>query len=154
MGVKIYGIIVTLLVASATIAGLIIIGSPLTERERRFDDQRVNDLQQISSAIDLFYTKTGHLPRSLNELVKPEVARLYNLSSTIDPKTSITYEYSTTTESSYKLCANFTQANTETSGTQRRTLLRNHYPDNNAWEHPAGHKCIELFAPPLKANRH
>lgn len=140
MGVKFFGSIVVIMVVTVIIVGLIIAGSPAEERARRFDDEREYDLQQISAAVDLYVSKTGRLPSSLNDLVKPEVARLYNIPSITDPETSAPYEYSTTSNTAYQLCAKFSRATKETI-----------YPNNRAWEHPAGNKCFELLSSPPKS---
>lgn len=145
MGVKIFGITITAVVAAVTITALIIAGSPATEREHRFDDQRLSDLRQIAAAVDFYYSKTGRLPASLKDLVKPEVARLYYIRSTTDPQTSKSYEYSPIGKSGYKLCANFIYSNIE-------EIRRNISEDKKAWAHPAGYKCFDLNAPPSKAS--
>jgi type II secretory pathway pseudopilin PulG len=151
MGIKIFGTLVVLMVTTVIIAGLIIAGSPATERAHRFDDQRVSDLQQISSAVDLYVSKTGRLPSSLNELTNPEVARLYNLNSTTDPETFTPYEYSTTSKTTYKLCAKFTFANIEKPSTNTRGLITHSYNYSKAWGHSAGKKCFDLLStPPLE----
>jgi hypothetical protein len=148
MGVKIFGFIVTLMVAAVTIAGLIIVGSPVKERERRFDEQRIIDLRQIAAAVDLYYSKMGYLPASLNELVKANVARLYYIRSIKDPETSTPYTYNPIGNSRYQLCATFSYTNIETSAA-RRSL----YIENRGWEHPAGYHCFDLLSPPTKAKK-
>lgn len=147
MGSKIFAIMVTLMVAVVTITGLIILGSPLTERERRFDNQRVSDLRSISSSIDLYFTRTGHLPTTINDLLKPDIARLYDVAAITDPETSTPYEYAVTGKSSYKLCATFTRADNIKSSQMTRDMSGYSYQNNRAWEHPAGHKCFDLLAP-------
>jgi hypothetical protein len=150
MGVKFFGVIVTLMVTTVIIIGLIITGSPLKERERRFDEQRTSNLQEISAAVDHFYSRTGHLPTTLNELTKPDVARLYYIRSLTDPESSTPYEYSITGKSTYKLCATFTHANNEKSSENKLQIQRFSYPDQKVWEHPAGKKCFDLLSPPPK----
>ena len=46
-----FGYAVTCVVVAAVIAGFILAGSPQSERLRRFDDQRVNELQNIQAQI-------------------------------------------------------------------------------------------------------
>lgn len=150
MGSKIFAIIVTLMVAAVTITGLIILGSPLTERERRFDNQRVSDLRSISSAVDLYFTRTGHLPTTIDDLLKPDIARLYDIASTTDPETSAPYEYSVMSKTTYKLCATFTHADNTKPTEMSRDLSGYFYRNNRAWEHPAGHKCFDILTPQPK----
>lgn len=143
MGIKIFGFFVTLMVAVVTIAALITVGLPGTERGRRFDEQRVSDLRQIAAAVDLYYSKNGHLPTSLNDLVKPEVARLYYIRSIVDPETSQPYDFLTKNKSEYQLCAKFNYSNIEKLSTQ----------DKKVWEHSEGYKCFDLLSPPSKTNQ-
>lgn len=146
-GAKLFAVIVCVMVASATVAGLFIAGSPGTERERRFDDQRVSDLQQIASAVDMHAANTGKLPSSLDDLVKPENARLYYVRAITDPETSAPYEYVVTGDSSYQLCATFTHSSDDTSGkNMARPVMMDPYA--KIWEHPIGAHCFALVAPP------
>ncbi|MDQ2995078.1 MAG: hypothetical protein M3R00_09115 [Pseudomonadota bacterium] len=138
MGAKFFGSIATAMVIAVIIAGLILAGSPAKERERRFDTQRVNDIAQIASAIDMYISKNDQLPASLVELTKPEVARLYSINSIKDPKTAVEYQYATTGKTSYQLCATFEQPSVAKS--------RAMYGDNRGWEHPVGYKCFKLEA--------
>jgi len=146
MGAKLVAIIVTLMVAAVTFTGLFILGSPLSERERRFDNQRVNDLRALSSAVDAYFTRTGHLPAALDDLAKPDIARLYNIGATNDPETSIPYEYAVIGKASYKLCATFTHADNLKSSSVRRDISDYAYQSNKAWEHAAGHQCFNLLS--------
>ena len=44
-------------VVAAVAAGLIILGSPAQERERRIDDRRVADLHGIAAATNLYWSR-------------------------------------------------------------------------------------------------
>ena len=48
--------------------GLYLLGSPAEERARRMDARRITDLQAISAAADLYWTRHDSLPMSLDEL--------------------------------------------------------------------------------------
>ena len=58
--------VITVIVAVGV--GLFILGSPAEERARRVDDRRVEDLQGIVAATDLYWTRHSRLPVSLDEL--------------------------------------------------------------------------------------
>ena len=135
---KAFGLFVSILVATVVIIGLMLVGSPLKERQRRFDAQRVQELSQISSAIDQFVEKNGTLPATLTALTNPEVARYYSVSSLQDPETAKPYHYAITGKSSYQLCATFALASTVKNFAWQKN------PYDRAWEHPAGNKCFNL----------
>ncbi len=145
-GAKLFGGAAVLMVAAAIVAGLFIAGAPSTQREMRFDDQRVSDLQQIASAVDLHTANTGTLPASLDELVRQETARLYYVRSITDPETGAAYEYTATGPMSYSLCATFTQSSEELPKGVNRPVMMDPYAQ--VWEHPAGYHCFDLVAPP------
>ncbi len=136
---KLFQYFVIALVTAVTIAALIIAGSPTAERERRLDSQRVNDLSQISSAIDQYVEKTGHLPKALADLTKPDVARYYSLHSITDPESSLPYTYTTIGDKTYNLCAKFTRSSVKNTTADIAQSLY-----DKTWEHPAGNKCYEL----------
>ena len=45
-----------------------IIGLPSEERTRQIDERRVEDLQRISRAVEVYHTRHQRLPQSLDEL--------------------------------------------------------------------------------------
>lgn len=126
--------IVTALVTIAVITGLFLAGSPAEERLRRFDQERISDLQQIQSVvIDTYLAQFGHLPVTLDEAMKrsPASPDIY-----IDPDTKTFYAYSTLSTESYELCANFSLP----SASQTDAV-------SAMWEHPAGYWCFTLQIP-------
>ena len=137
-------IIVTLLVVGA---GLYVSGSPMQARRERFDTQRLNDLQQISYAVDSFTLTKQRLPADLEELRKGinTPTSSYYLGSTKDPNTGADYEYHLKDSTgNYEVCATF---ETNTQHTQNKAPY-NTYPLNAPlWQHAAAHTCF-----PLKAN--
>jgi hypothetical protein len=128
------------IVALTIVWGIVLAGSPGQERERKFDDQRLQDLRTIESEI---YTithdnkpVTGYetelrkpLPASLDEVSKNAT---YAAVTTTDPETGVPYEYTVETPTTYKLCASF-------------NLAREQQYDV-FWDHPAGHHCYEFDA--------
>ena len=55
-------------VALAIVTALILLGSPTGQRMRRLDDRRVEDLRGITDAANLYWTRRGSLPLSLEDL--------------------------------------------------------------------------------------
>lgn len=114
--------------------GLYVGGSPLTARKIRLDEQRVNDLQQISAAIDQHYNANREhvLPSTLESLRgEPNVY----IPSLVDPVTNQAYLYRVTGGQTYTLCATF---ETETSVASRDTY---------------GYKSIPQYAAPMSGDQ-
>jgi len=131
--------IVILSVFVATIVGFFLIGTPSQQRARKFDQQRTNDLQQLSTAIDAYYNFNNNytLPESLGQLQNQ--TGIY-VGSIADPRTGEIYDYHPTGLTSYVLCPTF----------ETDTLSRPHngyiqYPPYkmiDAARHQAGKVCV------------
>lgn len=133
-------------VAVVVIGGLFLSGTPSRQRARRFDEQRVNDLQSISSAIDQVYnsqTDGGKIPDTLESLRN---RRDIYVNSLVDPETNQVYEYRPTGLDAYSLCANFATDGSELRNDRNPSAI---YPKGlgvgtDFWDHPAGKKCFEI----------
>ena len=90
-------------VVAAVAFGLVLLGPPAQERERRIDDRRVADLHGIAAATDLYWTRHGRLPASLDDLVAEPGLRI----STRDPTSSEMYGYRALDDGRYEVCATF-----------------------------------------------
>jgi len=137
LGLRIFYALVILLVTGVAIAGLIVLGSPDKVRARRADELRVQDLQQISYAIDLFWTRNAHLPEGLDEL---QNARDIYISSIQDPETGIPYDFHQLKPDQYELCATFTDVSQDLVSGQPVK------PGSTFWQHDAGITCFTLDA--------
>ena len=132
------------LVTIAVLAGLFISGSPLKERVRRLDAQRVNDLQQLSFTINQYYNTHGSvLPVNFDQLRQDP--QLY-VNSTKDPESGTAYQYRANTSSTYDLCANF-----QTDYMAPTSRIPQAYPvdavGTDFWNHPIGEHCFTLNVP-------
>lgn len=90
-------------VAAAVVAGLVVLGSPAGERERRIDDRRVADLHAIAAAAELYRSRHSRLPASLDELAAEPGMRI----NTRDPATAEVYGYRVLDSARYEVCATF-----------------------------------------------
>lgn len=126
---------VTLAVVAAVIAGLFLAGSPEKERIRLADEQRINDLQQISYAMDVFWNAEGILPASLPELAKHQNVFVQRIQ---DPQTGEPYPYRATSERTYELCAVFTTSSFIDPNQPPQPPLE------RFWQHEAGQTCYSL----------
>ena len=125
-------------VIAAVGVGLFILGSPMDERARRVDNRRVEDLQGIVDATDLYWTRHSRLPVSLDELTSEPGVRI----KTTDPANSEMYGYQAVDSIHYQLCANFEQVSGETSSNSERNL----------WAHSPGPQCFQFEAEEIMRN--
>ena len=149
-------------VVAAVAVGLVLLGSPAQERERRIDDRRAADLHAIAAAADLYWNRHGQLPASLDDLAAEPGLRI----STRDPTTSEMYGYRVLEDGRYEVCATFAEESggpTRSLPIMERTCQGCHAPgsplatrtDDEAtarvglrdlWAHGSGPQCFEMRA--------
>ncbi|KKQ92923.1 MAG: hypothetical protein UT16_C0002G0013 [Candidatus Azambacteria bacterium GW2011_GWA2_39_10] len=148
--VFIYAIIA--IVAVAVAAGFFIVGSPQSERLRRFDDQRVSDLQIIQGQIIYYWQNKEKLPAMINDLKDP----ISGFNPGKDPQTGTDYIYEIKGDLEFALCANFNLPSKEyLEGAKPYIEFSSRpYPpqhilssDSN-WSHVAGLVCFERTIDP------
>ena len=135
-GKRLFVGVIAIAVVAAVVGGLIMTGSPEAERMRRADQQRINDLQQISYAVDAYWNRVQALPASLDDLAKNPDVYLQNIR---DPRTTQPYEFRSTGAQSYELCATFDADST--SGPDHPIAATETF-----WTHGPGHRCYALDA--------
>lgn len=123
------GVAVALVVGVSVALGLWFAGSPVTERGRRLDQRRLEDLRRIADGLDLYWTRQGRLPPSLDVLAGAGD----DLISLEDPATTERYAYRILSTTAFELCARF---DTEATPSDRREF----------WQHSAGRHCFETDA--------
>ncbi|MBP9749096.1 hypothetical protein KBD18_02730 [Patescibacteria group bacterium] len=136
-GQKIFAGAVVVAVAMVVVYGVWIAGSPKLERQRQFDERRVQDLMSIQNFVQAYYANQKHLPKDQEDIMFSSLGPSPN--SLFDPETGVPYEYSMQdpAEGTYRLCAQF--AATTSDDPDWRTMSR-------SWTHPAGHYCFFLSA--------
>jgi hypothetical protein len=80
---KVVVVVAVLAVLGALGGGLYLVGPPADARARRVDAHRENDLQRLRLAADLYWSRHGRLPASLDELDLEAGTRIYSR----DPET-------------------------------------------------------------------
>ena len=133
---KIVPVIVISVVALSVIGGFFIVGSPTTERVRRFDERRIGDLQNIQWEIINYWQKKNQLPQALPDL--RDDIRGFVLPT--DPETALPYEYTANTVNSFSLCAVFSMANDSAQGITKP--LGRIGRETESWRHDAGRTCF------------
>lgn len=119
----------------AVLGGFFIIGSPQTERLRRFDEERVNHLQFLQQEIIQYWTNKSRLPEKLEDLEDP----LRGISIPKEPQTQANYEYKVLGPESFELCATFALASRASLEIQPPQPF---FREGN-WQHGSGRVCFE-----------
>jgi hypothetical protein len=133
-----YGAIAAAIAAVTVVGGIAFVGSPVSERLRKLDGQRVEDLRGIRSAADRYClgpnarrpdgappVMVNPIPASLDELARLAVEERPNVA---DPATGEPYGWRVTGDSSFEVCATFDAPRDE--------------PFEVEWNHPAGRACF------------
>ncbi len=151
---KILAIILAAVTLVSIGAGFLIIGSPTTQRNRRFDMQRVGDLQMLQSQVINYWTQKGAIPAQIGDMQD-------SISGFVipkDPETGAAYEYKVIDKLNFQLCANFKTVGPDAN--QARNLAYP-YPSSDPysqnWSHDAERTCFtrtidpELYKPQVPA---
>lgn len=140
------------LVAVLTVAaGFLIVGTPQAMRGMRFDADRVNALQNIQWQIGEEFRKNQTVPANLSFMTD----EISGMQEPRDPETNASYEYEKLSDTSFRLCATFSEPSSdmEGKGSYGRDIGMA-YPvgggmDEN-WKHDAGRTCYTRTIDPAK----
>lgn len=136
---KILAAAMALAVTASIVVGFFIIGTPSDQRERRFDERRVSDLQMLQSQIVDYWVKKDNLPADLGDLED----NITGFAVPKDPGTDLVYEYKIVDPLSFELCATFSRPSYESD-------LARPYPKEYSspydsyqqnWNHESGRHC-------------
>lgn len=150
------GISVGLLLVAVIASGFLILGSPAQVRLSRFDDQKVNDLQNIQWQIVNYWQQKQKLPIALSDLSDS----ISGFIAPADPQSSEPYMYEVTGKLSFKLCATFNAESRVNARENARVpepagLKGGMGIEQSTWQHKSGEVCFdrtidpELY-PPIK----
>ena len=145
---KLFAGIAIVVVLAAIVGSFIVIGSPTTARLTKFDERRVQDLQNIQSQVIYYWQQKASLPASLVALNDP---LLGNIVPT-DPENMSSYEYKVLTDKSFELCATFALEN-KSVPQMGKPIMVGEMSDN--WQHGVGRTCFTrvidpTLIPPVK----
>ncbi|MEQ1561169.1 MAG: DUF5671 domain-containing protein [Nitrospira sp.] len=115
--------------------GFSVLGSPRTQQLLKYDQQKVNDLQNIVGSIESYYTRNKELPKNLDSMSNVD----YYINR-LDTQTGKSYEYEITNSGTYKVCADFNMPSEDYGDKTNAVLPINR---NSPWTHPAGRYCFE-----------
>jgi hypothetical protein len=137
--------IMSLVVLVSIITGFFIIGTPAVQRDRRFDERRVSDLQTLQSSIVNYWIQKEKLPQDLSELEDS----ISGFTIPKDPVSEAPYEYNVIDPLSFELCATFktssqdfglTSAGSKYAYVEPYVYRGDSYQQN--WEHAAERTCF------------
>lgn len=128
------------------VIGFFVMGSPYTQKEKRFDAERVSNLQQIQNQIISYWQAKQKLPATLNDLTDP----LSGFVLPVDPTTQVPYEYVASGKFSFQLCAVFSRETPSSITTDEFSRPVPVYKDpmNENWQHGVGKVCFDRTLDP------
>lgn len=138
------------LVLAAIITGFIVVGSPTKQRNLRFDNQRVSDLQNIQWQVVNYWQQKEKLPATLADMNNAISGNVIPK----DPENKSVYGYTIKSDKSFELCADFALKMEDGSGKGAYGYGRGGYdtavssypayPEgmNDNWKHEAGKTCF------------
>lgn len=144
---KLFSYFIIAVVALAIIAGFFILGTPQAERMKKFDDIRINNLQEIQWQVINYWQTKKILPENLDLLVNVT----QGTRPPVDPENGEAYEYKVITEKelTFELCATFKTENSSTTDSMARPYgPYGPEPVNWNWQHGIGRTCFERTIDP------
>lgn len=128
------------------VLGFFVMGSPYTQKEKRFDAERVSHLQTIQYQIVSYWQAKQKLPATLDDIKDP----LSGFVLPVDPKDQMAYEYIMKGKLSFQLCATFSRETPKGAGLEGYSTPA--YPYKNGmdenWQHSAGKVCFDRTVDP------
>lgn len=143
------GVIVAIVIASVVI-GILLIGTPVDQRNRRFDETRIQNLQNLQSQIVNYWIQKKVLPEKLNQLEDS----ISGFIAPTDPESKQAYDYKIANQLSFELCATFKTNNQDFLPTDKGVKMTSPYDSfQQNWNHQAEKTCFtrtidpELYKP-------
>jgi membrane protease YdiL (CAAX protease family) len=130
-------------VLASIILGFFIIGTPADQRERRFDEERLLDLQVMQNEIVNYWSQKDALPQVLDDLEDS----ISGYRAPTDPQTKEPYEYNILGGLTFELCATFGRPSNDSGMSLEPDYYRAFSASYN-WGHEAGRTCFERTIDP------
>lgn len=136
------------IVLATIVASFVIVGSPAVQRQRRFDERRVSELQVIQNETINYWLRHNKLPQLPDDIEKDQTGFIHPH----DPETGLEYEYKITKTAppTFELCAVFDQPSLETDQRyiQRAVTPEGYLYGQDVWKHDAGKQCFTKVIDP------
>lgn len=136
---KYFAIAVIVIILTLLVLGFTKIGSPFQERLKRFDYQKVSDLQGIQSQIIFYWQGKERLPQKLEDLEDP----ISGYKVPKNPQTKESYEYSVKSDNEFELCTNFNLEGQEQFPSTEIPSVVSDSKNVSNWKHEAGKYCFD-----------
>jgi len=138
---RILAILMSTVVLASIIIGFFIVGTPVEQRKRKMDDQRIQDLQTVQMQIVDYWARKEELPKNLEALQD-------NISGFIvptDPDTKKPYEYIIGDKLNFKLCADFSTSDKDfpPRGKEMIQYSSPYGSFQQNWDHESGRICFD-----------
>ena len=144
MNQKTFAIGVSCVVGLVIVYGFFVVGTPAQERQRQFDDQRVNDLSMIQGQIFDYWMNKSSVPENLEALNDG----LGYFTVPTDPETHSAYEYTVTDKASFTLCATFSLPSGAELNPKYSEPMVPGAGMSQTWMHEAGKTCFDRTIDP------
>lgn len=143
------GVIVVIVIASIVI-GVLLIGTPADQRNRRFDDTRIQSLQNLQSQIVNYWIQKKVLPERLGQLEDS----ISGFVVPVDPESKQAFDYKVANPLSFELCAGFKTNSQDFLPDASGVKMTSPYDSfQQNWDHRAEKTCFtrtidpELYKP-------
>jgi hypothetical protein len=140
---KLYAWISSAVILAVVIGGFFVVGSPATQRDRRFDETRINDLQTIQNQVISYWQSKNKLPATLGDLKNS----ISGFVAPTDPQTGASYEYIISGPLVFQLCADF-KTDSKYDSANPPVAVPMSYPYNGNWDHGVGRICFSRTIDP------
>lgn len=141
----IIGVIASCVLVASIVIGFFIVGSPAKQRDIRFDEQRISNLQLIQSQILDYWTRKAALPTALTDLNDS----ISGSAVPLDPQTKAAYTYKKTGEFTFKLCATFKTSGDYRAGSKYATPISASLSGiSENWDYQSGETCFSRTIDP------
>ena len=147
---KIFLLLSIILIGAAFISVWFFVESPKEARMRRLDQNLLNNIDILESALNSFYADKGFLPEDISEIKNYDY--YYEINYFVDPETGAPIEYKKTGDKSFELCAAFRLASEGLDRGGRNVVNPYRLSDKNSYE--AGYNCLKgnLWSEPAEKN--
>ncbi len=135
-------------VLASIVGGMTLIGSPMTQRDYRIDNQQVQDLSMISYQVLSYWQTSKMLPEDLAALDNP----LSQFTLPTAPEGQPAYIYKKTGDLSFELCATFRRESPQEGS---YTSYQSGFVEGEKWNHGIGETCFtrtidpKMFTPQI-----
>src|SRR3989344_5727615 len=148
---RLAGFATAALVAFTIVSGFFIVGTPWEARLYRYDEQKVQNLNDIQYQILNYWQSKGKLPAALTDL-QDSISGYF---VPTDPQSGAQDVYQPTGALSFKLCATFNaETQAYSSGSTRVVTIapmaigETGKPIQDSWQHGGGEVCFERTIDP------